>query len=227
MSDRMRSEEGGRLVQLSPEEEEVRLILEHFCSGDEAAWEKLEDRICSGQCSMPMVRNVLSYCFSDAERFWWKILGAYRETLSRLMRDGEILRVEQMLASMPAEWYGKNECILSACIRVFRQEVEHDISPTVFDASQDMSDIAEHYVRLKYYMRRLEFGLPEEYWQEVYDYVIQSGVSNFMIYMFLEENIFNKKVFCDNLARMFAKQEGETSMRARLYAGLGEELQKG
>lgn len=226
MSDRMRCEVSGQPVQLPPEEEEVRLILERFCSGDETEWEKLEERICSGQCSMQMIRSVFCYCFSDAQQFWWKILGAYRETLNRLMKDGEILRVEQMLASMPVEWYGKNESILSACIRVFRQEVDHDISPTVFDISQDVSDIAEHYVQLKCYMRRLEFGLPEEYWPEVYDYLVQNSVSNFMIYLFLKENIFNKKVFCDNLARMFAKQEGETSIRARLYAGLGEDLQK-
>lgn len=226
MSEHMRCEREEQPMQLPSKEEEVWLILERFCGGDEAEWEKMEDMLCSGQCSMPMIRSILDCCISDSEQYWWKLLEAYRETLGRLMKKGEILQVEQMLASMPATWYGKTECILSACIRVFRQEVEHDISPTVFDRSQDMSDIEGHYVRLKYYMRRLDFGLPEEYWQEVYDYIVQNGVSNFMIYLFLKENIFNKKVFCENLAQMFAKQEGETSRRARLYAGLAEDLQK-
>lgn len=226
MSEHMRCEREEQSVQLPSKEEEVRLILEHFCGGNEAEWEKLEEKLCSGQCSMPMIRSVLDCCIPNSEQHWWKLLEAYRETLSRLMKEGEILQVEQMLASMPVEWHGKAECILSACIRVFRQEVEHDISPTIFDRSQDLADILDHYVRVKYYMRRLEFGLPEEYWQEVYDYFVQSSVSNYMIYLILQENILNKKVFCDNLARMFAKQEGETSIRARLYAGLGQDLQK-
>lgn len=224
MSERMRREEEGQPVQLSSDSEEVRLILERFCSGGEVEWEKLEERICSGQCSMLMIRYIFRRCFSDGEQLWWKVLGAYREALGRLMKEGEILRVEQLLESMPAEWYGKTECILSACIRVFRQEVENDVSTTVFDMSQDLSDIEAHYVRLKYYMRRLDFGLPEEYWQEVYDYVVQGDVSDFMICLYLKENIYNKKEFCGNLARMFAKQEGENSIRARLYADMRETL---
>ena len=71
-------------------------------------------------------------------------------------------------------------------------------------------------------MRRIEFGLSEPYQREAYEYFIQTHVSDYLILQILKANIFYKVDFCNNMAQLFAREEGEGSMHAGLYAQLAE-----
>ena len=112
--------------------------------------------------------------------------------------------------------------MLLILIRVFRREVEKGISPTLFDVAQNPEELTAHFIRLKLYLRRVEFGLPEKYQDEMYDYCKKMGVSDYLILHFLQHNIFYKEEFCRSMSRLFAKKEGVGSMRANLYAQLAQ-----
>ena len=91
---------------------------------------------------------------------------------------------------------------------------------TVFDDFGNPDDMIQHFIRLKLYLRRIEFGLAEKYQREVYDYCIQTGVSDHLIFHMIQNNIFYREQFCRNLSRLFEREEGEDSMRAKLYKQL-------
>ena len=108
--------------------------------------------------------------------------------------------------------------MLVTLLRAYHREVEKGVSPTVFDVFEDMDELTGHYIRLKYYMRRLEFGLPQEYWQEIYEYCMQTKVSDYLIFQILSNNIFYKEEMCRNLSTLFVLIEGADSIRAGVYA---------
>ena len=45
-------------------------------------------------------------------------------------------------------------------------------------------------------------------------------MSDYLMFHILQNDIFHKKMFCLNMAEMFAKYEGEQSVRAQLYLQL-------
>lgn len=106
---------------------------------------------------------------------------------------------------------GKMGNVLRILIGVFRREVEKNVSPTVFDLSFDADELVEHFIRLKLYLRRLEFGLPEQTWMEFYEYCKSAGVSDHLILCILQNNIFYKEECCRNLAGLFAKWKGQSA----------------
>lgn len=212
-----------RLQIFKNEYDEVKFMLRriYFGYGDEA-WEHLKQRICAGQNSMKMVWAVSHICVFDTSRLWWDVFARYQEMVFSLIVQGEILAAEQLLLQLDDKWRGKDGNILLILIGVFRREVEKNVSPTIFDVSQKPDELIKHYIRLKLYLRRLEFGLPEPYQIETYEYCKSKGVSDYLILHILRNNIFYKEEFCRNLSQLFVRQEGMGSMRAMLYAQLAE-----
>lgn len=188
----------------------------------EAAWQKLKEKLYRGEITMKMVWGAACACVGDTKRLWGEVIARYEREISLLIQQGEILGAEQLLQQLNVEERGKWGTILLILIHVFRREVEKNVSPTVFDLSLNADELMEHYVRLKLYLRRLEFGLPVQYWNEVYEYCKNTGVSDYLIFQILRNNIFYKEELCRNLSQIFAREEGEESVRARLYAQLAE-----
>ncbi len=193
----------------------------YFGYGDEA-WEHLWQGICAGTYTMKMLWAVSHICVYDTSRLWWNVFDRYQEAVRTFMVQGEILAAEQLLTQLDEQWRGKEGSILLILIRVFRREVEKGISPTVFDMSQNPEELTAHFIRLKLYLRRVEFGLPEKYQDEAYEYCKKTGVSDYLILHLLQSNIFYKEEFCRRMSQLFAKKEGVGSMRANLYAQLAQ-----
>ncbi len=208
------------------EYDEVKFMLRRIYFGyGEAAWEYLQKGICDGQFSMKMICAVSYICVFDASRLWWDVFARYQELVYSLIWQGEVLAAEKLLMQLDKEWRGKAGNILLILIGIFRREVEKNVPVTVFDVSQNPDELVAHYIRVKYYLRRLEFGLPMQYWNEAYEYCKKTGVSDYLILHILRNNIFYKKELCRNLSQLFAKEEGAGSMRANLYAQLAEQQQ--
>lgn len=204
------------------EYDEVKFLVRRVYFGYEEAWAELYNKICTGQCSMKMIWQVVECCVADHNSLWWNIFGKYQEEIRTLIRRGEILLAEQIILQLDKEWRGKEGNILVFLMRSYHRAQERGSSLAIFDMFNDAEEMTEYYVRLKYYMRRLEFGLPEEYWQEIYDYFIQTGTTDDLIFDILIHNIFYREECCRNLSRMFAASEGVDSVRARIYAQLAE-----
>ena len=171
---------------------------------------------------MKMVWAVVYVCVGEPNRLWGDVIGKYEEEIRSLIRQGDILKAEQLLLQLDKDKRGKTGNVLLILIGIFRKELEKNVSSTVFDVSLDANELVEHFIRVKLYLRRLEFGLPEQTWLEFYEYGRQTGVSDYMILYLLQNNIFYKEECCRNLSGLFAKMEGADSLRARLYHGLAE-----
>lgn len=205
------------------EYDDAKFMLRRIYFGyEEEAWEHLWQGICAGTYTMKMLWAVSHICVYDTSRLWWNVFDRYQEAVRTFMVQGEILAAEQLLTQLDEQWRGKEGSILLILIRVFRREVEKGISPTVFDMSQNPEELTAHFIRLKLYLRRVEFGLPEKYQDEAYEYCKKTGVSDYLILHLLQSNIFYKEEFCRRMSRLFAKKEGVGSMRANLYAQLAQ-----
>lgn len=188
----------------------------------EAAWKKLEKMLCRGDVTMMMIWATVYVSIGDADRLWWNVFARFQKIVHSFLLQGEVLAAERLLTQLDEKRRGKEGNILLILIRVFRREVEKGVSPTVFDVSQDPEELTAHFIHLKLYLRRLEFGLPEQYQDEVYDYCKENGVSDYLILHILQNNIFYKEDFCRRMSQLFAKREGMDSMKANLYAQLAE-----
>lgn len=146
---------------------------------------------------------------------------AVTERVRELLRQGELLKIKEILKN--CEYMGKELCILSVLLQVFRFEAEKDVYPAVFDYSLDLDELVTHYIRLKLYLRRLEFGLPEEDQAELYAYCQETGVSDYFLLYLIKRNIYFRRRVCERISHIFSCEEGEDSRRAKLYRELAQE----
>lgn len=203
--------------------DEAKFLLRRIYFGDEdEAWDHLWQGVCAGTYTMKMLWSVSHICVNETSRLWWNVFARYQKAVRSFLLQGDVLAAEHLLTQLDERWRGKEGNMLLILIRVFRREVEKGISPTVFDVAQNPEELTAHFIRLKLYLRRVEFGLPEKYQDEMYDYCKKMGVSDYLILHFLQHNIFYKEEFCRSMSRLFAKKEGVGSMRANLYAQLAQ-----
>lgn len=198
------------------------LLWRIYFSSDREAWQQIQDKLYAGNITLKMLQVMTMVCVGNPKKLWYQLLAYVEQDIRTLLLQGEILKAEFLLKQLDGEARGKLGNIVLRMIQVFYSEVKKDISPTVFDLTRDAEELEAHYIHLKYYLRRLEFSLPETYWQEVYDYIVQTGVSDYFMFHMLQKDIFYKRMFCLNMAEMFAKYEGKQSVRAQLYLQLAE-----
>ena len=148
-----------------------------------------------------------------------------RKEIRQCMAEGDILEAERLLHQITPDCYNRQDAVMFQLFQVFRKEVEKEENTTIFDVSQDLDEVMEHYMRIKMYLHRVELGLPEHLQKEVYTYCKTKKVSDYLILHILHTNIFLKKVFCENMASLFAREEGEYSMRANLFLQLAEMME--
>lgn len=205
------------------EYDEIKFMVRRIYFGyEEEAWGDLYKKVSAEQCSMKMIWQVVQICVADRNRLWWDIFAKYQEEIRVLVRGGEILPAERIVLQLDKKWRGKEGNILAILMRSYHRDIEKDRLSTVFDVFREPEELMEYYIRLKYYIRRLEFGLPEKYWQEVYEYCINTKTSDYLIFDILIHNVFYQDECCRNLSRMFAQREGADSVRAGIYAQLAE-----
>lgn len=137
------------------------------------------------------------------------------EKIAALLHEGELLEIEDIL-SKQQEW-NSNLMILNVLIQVFHKEVENNIQPAIFDYSLEFDELVKHFVHLKLLIRRLEFDLPLEYQNELYDYCVQTGVSEILILFILQNNVFFKVKTCKQIANIFENFEGKDSPYALFF----------
>lgn len=123
-----------------------------------------------------------------------------KRQIQDFLNQGEILKAWKMLLSI--EKAGKMDVpllVLKNLIQVFYAETEHNAEHTVFDASTDLDKLAQHFIRLKLLMRRLEFDLPRQAQEEFYTYCETHHVSEYLLDFILLTNIFKKEQVCEKL----------------------------
>lgn len=200
----------------------IYLLRRIYFTSDDKAWKKVWENLLEGNITLKMLQVTTMVCVGNTKKLWYQLLSCLKKGIQSLLRQGEIWRVEELLLQLDGEARGKWGNIVLRMIQVFYSEAKKDITPTVLDLTLDMDELAAHYVHLKYFLRRLEFSLPEMYWQEIYDYIVRTKVSDYLMFHILQNDIFYKKKLCLNMAKMFAKYEGEQSVRAQLYLQLAE-----
>lgn len=203
--------------------EEVKyILLRMYLLQDDSGWQTLLEKLCMGNITMKMLQIMTMACVCDSKKLWCQLHARYEAAIRSFLLQGEIQRVQNLLLQLEQESRGEMGNILLSMIQVFRIEAERGVVPTVFDLTQDADELTKHYNNLKLYFRRLELMTSYEDLQEIYDYIMQTGVSDYLIFQIFQEQIFYKKEFCLNLARLFARYEGQQSVRAALYMQLAE-----
>lgn len=146
------------------------------------------------------------------------------QKIQTFLLEGELLEAERELAKVK-QW-NKQLLIIRIMMFVFRKEVENGSAPTVFDYSLDLNVLVDHFVRLKIYIRRLEFELPLSLQMELYKYCKQTGVSDELLCHIVQVNMFYPEKVYKNLSAVFAEAEGADSFQASVYASLADQMRK-
>ncbi len=203
--------------------DEVKFLLRRmYLFQDFSVWQTVQEKLCMGNITMKMLQVMTSACVCDSKKLWRQLHTQYEAAIRSFLLQGDLRNVQFLLSQLDKEPRGKMGNILLSLIQVFQAEAERGVAPTVFDLTQDADGLMSHYEHLKLYLRRLEFSLPAECWQEIYDYIMQTSVSDYLIFQIFQEHVFYKKEFCLNMARLFEMYEGKQSIRAALYMQIAE-----
>jgi hypothetical protein len=148
------------------------------------------------------------------------------EKIAALLKQGEILEVEDLLKTMEENKKSKEIIILERLIDIFRSEVSNDIERTVFDYSTDIYELAAHFTKVKLMLRRVEFDMPLEYIDEFYRYCEDTGVSFNMLSLLVMANITpqHRKKVCSGLAGMYERNKGEGYWEVRSFTYLANHM---
>jgi hypothetical protein len=140
-----------------------------------------------------------------------------------LLKQGEILEVEKALNEivLTQEW----QLVLKELIAIFREEVEGNVSRSVFDYSTDIDELTKHFNKTKLLLRRMDFDVPWEYMEEFYEYCEDMGVSVYMLSHMVKINMYNKEKVCDGLVRLYMEKKGAMSTQAQYFLKLKEECE--
>ena len=142
--------------------------------------------------------------------------------MQELLHQGEILQLKEELSHV-TNWT-KELCVLAVMTDVFCNEVENNIQNSVFDYSVEIDELTKHFVQLKLYLRRLDFDLSLEKQLEVYEYLQQTNTSVFLLFYYLNKNVFYPQKVARRLSDIFLKKEGSNSEWYVLFAKLAEQL---
>ncbi len=92
--------------------------------------------------------------------------------------------------------------ILGIAFQIYEQEKQEKIS-TIFDLFPSWDRIIEHYYRLKFLLRRLEFELREEEQEEIVSYVINYNITFCQLFTIIQYSIVHKVKVLNRLAMLF------------------------
>ena len=95
---------------------------------------------------------------------------------------GEVLKKE-------TQWRERELVFAGRLIGIYEEERRVGEEHTVLDNVENLDEAVERFVWVKLLFRRLEFGLKEKYWQELYCYCKERQVSVTMLSSILRINI--------------------------------------
>lgn len=142
------------------------------------------------------------------------------------LRQGDIsAAIEEMKKALEKEKAWEREpAFVSRLIDIYWEERRAGETHTVFDGVKNVDEAVGHFVWTKLLLRRLEFGLPKEYWQELYGYCAERQVSATMLHSVLCVNIIQQEETCRRLISLYEENEGKQSERAHYFGRLLQEL---
>lgn len=112
----------------------------------------------------------------------------------------------------------------SRLIDIYEEEKHEREEHTVLDGAENVDKAVNLFVWTKLLLRRLEFGLPEKYWQELYSYCKERQISATMLSSILRANIICKELTCKRLIALYEKNEGKQSRQVIYFNGLLQEF---
>lgn len=145
--------------------------------------------------------------------------------MQELLLQGDILQLQRELSKITI--WTKELKALQILAQVFSLETQNHVENTVFDYSLDIYALTEHFVKLKLYLRRLDFDLPEKKQREIYSYAQRTNVSNVLLLHCVQFNVVDIGKVLNRLSRIFFYYEGEGSLRGRLFQKIAEEIGTG
>lgn len=142
-----------------------------------------------------------------------------------LMRGDTVAAAKAMGDAIKQETEWDRELALIVRItEIYEEERRTGEAHTVLDGMETVDAAVRHFVWVKLLLRRLEFGLPKEHWQELYHYCKERQVSETMLSSILRTNIIRKEETFRRLIEMYEKNEGKRSKNALFFRGLLREL---
>lgn len=142
------------------------------------------------------------------------------------LRQGDIsAAISRMKEALEIEEAWEREfAFISRLIDIYGEERRAGETHTVFDGVKNVDEAVGHFVWTKLLLRRLEFGLPKEYRQELYSYCTKRQVSATMLHSVLCVNIIQQEETCRRLISLYEENEGKQSERARYFGRLLQEF---
>lgn len=142
-----------------------------------------------------------------------------------LQRGDNVAAAEAMREILKKETQWNRELVFVKRITdIYEEERRAGEEHTVLDSARNVDEAANHFVWVKLLLRRLEFGLPKEHWQELYRYCKEQQVSMTMLYSLLRINIICKEETCRRLVALYEKNEGKQSACVHYFEGLLREF---
>lgn len=95
--------------------------------------------------------------------------------------------------------------------------------PTVFSYVHSLEQAMNVFVKVKFFLRRIELDLPKDLQEELIAFMEEYPISRFLLMMIGDNAIYNKEKVCMELAKMFEKCGKVENVKPILFWGLPKE----
>lgn len=95
--------------------------------------------------------------------------------------------------------------------------------PTVFSYVHSLEQAMNVFVKVKFFLRRIELDLPKDLQEELIAFMEEYPISRFLLMMIGDNAIYNKEKVCIELAKMFEKCGKVENVKPILFWGLPQE----
>lgn len=136
------------------------------------------------------------------------------EKIQIALYAGDFFKANGYLESVTK--YNAKLAFLFRIFGIFKVEARSSCPYTILDYSLDIYKLVQHFIQMKLLLRRLEYDVARETWDQIYHYIEDNNVSGYFLVSILSIDMFEPQKATKNLIEIIEKNGKQDTLRIEI-----------